>query len=77
MAKNGDDSLGAIYSRRAGEALRYVTLELARLLAIRTVREEPPTCGRRFAAARMKFHVVSQDEKGRPLFRHSFLPAGR
>ena len=59
MAKIGDDSLGAIYSSGAGEALRYFTLEQARLLAIRTAREEPPTCGRRLAAARMKFQVVS------------------
>ena len=76
-AKNGDDSLGAIYSRGAGEALRYFALEQARLLAIRTAREEPPTCGRRFAAARMKFQVVSQDERGDHCFvTLSYQPEG-
>ena len=51
-----------ISSTRAGEALGYISLEQARLLAMRTAREEPGNYGAGLAGVRMVFQLVEQEE---------------
>ena len=46
----------------AGEALGYISLEQARLLAIQTAREEPSNYGESLAGVRMVFQLVEQEE---------------
>jgi hypothetical protein len=45
-----------------GETLGYVSLEQARVLAMRTAREDPGNYGARFAGVRMVFDVVEQED---------------
>ena len=45
-----------------GEALGYISLEQARVVAMRTARDQPGDYGRRFSNARMVFNVVEQEE---------------
>ena len=44
----------------AGETMGYVSLEQARVLAVRKAREDPGNYGPRFAGVRMVFDVVEQ-----------------
>ena len=46
----------------AGEALGYISLEQARLVATRAAREDPGNYGRRYAGVRMVFEAVDQEE---------------
>ena len=46
----------------AGEALGYISLEQARLVAMQTARDEPGDYGPSFQGARMVFNVVEQEE---------------
>ena len=45
-----------------GEALGYISLEQARVVAMRTARDQPGDYGRRFSSVRMVFNVVEQEE---------------
>ena len=45
-----------------GEALGYITLEQARLVAMQTARDDPGNYGSRFKGVRMVYEVVEQDE---------------
>ncbi|MCH8206941.1 MAG: hypothetical protein IH956_08045, partial [Chloroflexi bacterium] len=45
-----------------GEALGYITLEQARLVAMQTARDDPGNYGSRFSGVRMVYEVVEQDE---------------
>ncbi|MAF51790.1 MAG: hypothetical protein CL694_02040 [Chloroflexi bacterium] len=45
-----------------GEALAYISLEQARVAAMRAARDDPGEYGRRFSGARMAFDVVEQEE---------------
>ena len=45
-----------------GEALGYISLEQARVLATRTARESPGGYGRRFQSVPMAFEVVQDEE---------------
>ena len=47
---------------REGEALGYISLDQARVLAMRTARETPGDYGRRFRNANMAFEVVEDTE---------------
>ena len=46
----------------AGEALGYISLEQARLLAMQTARDNPGNYGRRFVGLQMVFQPVEQEE---------------
>jgi hypothetical protein len=46
----------------AGETMGYVSLEQARVLAMRTAREDPGNYGTRFTGVRMVFDAVEQEE---------------
>ncbi len=46
----------------AGETMGYVSLEQARVLAVRKAREDPGNYGPRFAGVRMVFDVVEQED---------------
>lgn len=45
-----------------GEALGYISLEQARVVAMRTARDQPGDYGRRFSSVLMVFNVVEQEE---------------
>ncbi|MCI0779678.1 MAG: hypothetical protein J4N93_00160 [Chloroflexi bacterium] len=45
-----------------GEALGYISLDQARVLAMRTAREAPGVYGRRFRNVRMAFEVAAEEE---------------
>ena len=45
-----------------GEALGYISLEQARLVAMQTARDDPGNYGSRFSGVRMVYEVVEQDE---------------
>ena len=45
-----------------GESLGYISLEQARVVAMRTARDQPGDYGRRFSGVRMVFDVVEQQE---------------
>ena len=45
-----------------GESLGYISLDQARVLAMRTARETPGAYGRRYRAVLMAFEVVAQEE---------------
>ena len=45
-----------------GEALGYITLEQARLVAMQTARDDPGNYGSRFSGVRMVYEVDEQDE---------------
>ena len=47
---------------RDGEALGYISLDQARVLAMRTARETPGAYGRRFANVPMAFEVAEAKE---------------
>jgi len=47
---------------REGESLGYISLDQARVLAMRTARETPGDYGRRFRSANMAFEVVEDTE---------------
>ena len=46
----------------AGETMGYVSLKQARVLAMRTARDDPGNYGARFAGVRMVFDVVEQED---------------
>ena len=46
----------------AGEAVAYISLDQARVLAMRTARETPGDYGRRFRHPTMAFEVASDEE---------------
>ena len=47
---------------REGEALGYISLDQARVLAMRTARESPGAYGRRFRSVPMAFEVIEDEE---------------
>lgn len=62
MAENGEkeDKFDAFTA--AGESLGYISLDQARVLAMRTAREVPGAYGRSFRNVTMAFEVVSSEE---------------
>ena len=60
-----------------GEALGYISLEQARVVAMQTARDEPGNYGNRFSGTQMVFEVVEQDEgDDYYIITMSFRPAG-
>ena len=61
-----------------GEALGYISLAQARLLAMQTARETPGNYGRRFTGVTMAFEVVdSSEDEDNYNITSSFRPEGR
>ena len=58
----GKQDEGKIDFTREGEALGYISLDQARVLAMRTAREAPNAYGRRFRNVAMAFDVVEDTE---------------
>ena len=50
----------------AGEAVGYISMEQARVVAVRTARDSPGNYGRSYAGVRMVFDLVEweENEKG-------------
>ncbi len=62
----------------AGEALGYISLDQARVLAMRTAREDPGAYGRRFRNVPMAFEVVEDNEtEDHYMVTLSFRPQGQ
>ena len=62
---------------REGEALGYISLDQARVLAMRTAREAPGAYGRRFQDVPMAFEVADEDEtEDHYVLTLSFRPEG-
>ena len=62
----------------AGEALGYISLDQARILAMRTAREAPGAYGRRFRNVPMAFEVVEDNEtEDHYMVTLSFRPQGQ
>ena len=61
-----------------GEALGYISLEQARVVAMQTARDEPGDYGRRLSGVQMVWEVISSEE-GEDYYqiRLSYRPAGR
>ncbi|MCH8205558.1 MAG: hypothetical protein IH956_00970 [Chloroflexi bacterium] len=60
-----------------GEALGYISLEQARVVAMQAARDEPSDYGSRFSGARMVFEVAEQEEgEDYYVVTMSFRPAG-
>jgi hypothetical protein len=62
VAEDQASKEGTVDFEAAGGARRCDSLEQARLLAMETARDNPANYGRRFAAARMVFQAVEQEE---------------
>ena len=62
MAEDGDSKEDKFDFSSEGEALAYISLEQARLLAMQTAREAPGDYGRRFRGIRMVFQPVEGEE---------------
>jgi len=61
-----------------GEALGYISLDQARVLAMRTARESPGDYGRRFKGTSMAFDVVeNEDTEDHYVITLSFRPQGQ
>ena len=77
MVENGDSKEDKFDFSSEGEALAYISLEQARLLAMQTAREAPGDYGRRFRGIRMVFQPV-QEEEGEDYYvvTLSFRPEG-
>ena len=77
MAGDGDSKEDKFDFSSEGEALGYISLEQARLLAMQTDREAPGDYGRRFRGIRMVFQPV-QEEDGEDYYvvTLSFRPEG-
>ena len=61
-----------------GEALDYISLEQARVVAMQTARDQPGDYGSRYSGAQMVWEVISS-EAGEDYYqiRLSYRPAGR
>ena len=61
-----------------GESLGYISLDQARVLAMRTAREAPGAYGRRFRNVLMAFEVVEdEDTEDHYVITLSFRPQGQ
>jgi len=65
MAQNGNDEEKLDFTCE-GEAFGYISLNQARILAMRTAKETPGDYGRRFRSANMAFEVVEDTETEDP-----------
>ena len=74
----GKQDEGKFEFTREGEALGYISLDQARVLAIRTAREAPGNYGRQYRNVTMAFELVEESEtEDHYLVTLSFRPQGR